>query len=272
MPAYNTERFIGKAMESVLRQTGIDFELIVVDDASRDNTAEVALSFNDPRVKVLRNSVNRGPAFCHNLVIARSISPFITHVDSDDLVLPSAFRKMIEALRTNPDAGQAHCYFFDIDEAGKTTAAAFRARKEQFLKDRPPDMDYKRELLVRGTVINHLRTYRREIFDRVGQFNERLRYAEDFEMALRILDKSSIRLVPEFLYCLRLHPGSTTRRMASTSLGFFLYRVWICWQLSKTGQVRFLKNGEYNLNLLVFRGFQKLLQDLLYSPPLPGQR
>lgn len=265
MPAYNTGRYIGAAIESVLRQRGVDFELIVVDDASTDNTAKVASSFKDPRVKVVRNSINRGVSFCHNLVLAQSASPFIAHVDSDDLLLPNALKKMVATLGSDPHIGQAHCYFFDINEAGKTTRQAFCARKKQFLKDRPRDMDYKRELPIRGCVINHLRTYRREVFDKVGYFNEKLRIAEDFEMALRILDKFRIQLVPEFLYCLRLHPTSTTNRSGKTSFAFLLQRWMICRRLARTGQVKFWNEKQYDLNKLMAQSLHKFLQDLIFS-------
>ena len=159
MPAYNSGKFIGEAIHSVLRQEDVDFELIVVDDGSQDNTKEVVHSFNDPRIRLIENKENMGIAYCHNVVIEKSTSPFIAHVDSDDMVLPGAFRKMVNTLKSAPHLGQAHCYFFDVDEDGEITRKAFRERRKRFLKNRKPDMDYKRKLLVHGSVINPLRTY-----------------------------------------------------------------------------------------------------------------
>src|SRR3990172_9794731 len=185
MPAFNTGKYIKEAIESLLSQDGIDFELIVVDDGSQVNTAEVVLSFKDPRIKLIKNKKNMGIAYCHNLVIEQSNSPFIAHVDSDDLVLPHAFKKMVSKLKSDPSIGQVHCYFFDIDEDGRVTRDAFRERRTLFLKKRRPDMDYKGELL-RGCVINCLRTYRREVFNAVGGFNEKLKFGVDYDMAFRI--------------------------------------------------------------------------------------
>ena len=125
-------------------------------------------------------------------------------------------------------------------------------------------MDYRRELLIQGTVINHLRTYRREVFDKVGLFNEQLRFAEDYEMALRIIDKFAIKLVPEFLYCLRLHQNSTTKRVGYTSLRFCLQRLSICRELLKTNQVNFLKEKQYNPNKLLIQSLYKILRDLSF--------
>jgi len=260
MPAYNTEKFIGDAIKSVLRQTGVDFDLIVVDDGSEDDTTKVALSFEDPRVKLLRNESNKGISHCHNLVIRASDSRFIAHVDSDDLVLPDALRKLVAKLKSDPRVGQVHCHFFEIDEQGQATREAFRARRKRLLQSRPPDMDYKRELLVRGTVTNHLRTYRKEVFTEVGLFNESLRFAEDYEMALRIVDRYTIKLVPEFLYCYRRHKGNTTNRIDLSSLGFFFQRLRICRELSKNNKLSFLQDGKYNLNRLMLEGLYELIR------------
>jgi glycosyltransferase involved in cell wall biosynthesis len=91
MPAYNTAPFVGAAIKSVLDQEGVDFELIVVDDGSTDSTSDVVRSFHDARVRLIQNKQRMGIGYCHNLVIRESSSPFIAHVDSDDLVLPGAF-------------------------------------------------------------------------------------------------------------------------------------------------------------------------------------
>jgi glycosyltransferase involved in cell wall biosynthesis len=260
MPAYNTGKYIGQTIQTVLRQTGVDFELIIVDDGSQDDTQTIARSFEDPRVKLLINPANRGISHCHNRVIRASDSRFIAHVDSDDLVLPGAFRRIMTELKSDPRIGQVHCYFFEVDEDGKVTREAFRARRRTQLRDRPPNMDYKRELLVRGTVTNHLRTYRREVFEELGCFNERLRYSEDYEMALRIIDRYTIKLVPEFLYGYRRHESNTTNRLDFSSLGFFFQRVRICRELSKNNQVSFLKNGKYNLNRLLLEGLYEIMK------------
>jgi glycosyltransferase involved in cell wall biosynthesis len=254
MPAYNTGRFIGRAIESVLQQQGIDFELIVVDDGSQDNTAEVVRSFHDPRVRLIRNTQNRGIAYCHNLVIDQSTSPFIAHVDSDDIVLPGAFQKLVAKLKSDPMIGQAHCYSFAVNEQGKTTPEAFRRRKELLLTLRPPDMDYKRELLVQGSVMNHLRTYRREVFQVVGRFNEKLRYGEDLEMGLRIIDKYKIALVPEFLYCVRKHQTNTSRSLRFKPLRFWLQRLVFCCQLTRKGQLSFVKQRQYAVTKFMLVG------------------
>ena len=260
MPAYNSQKYVKQAIESVLRQEGVDFELIVVDDGSTDDTAAVVESFKDRRLTLIRNTKNRGIAYCHNLVIDRSHSPFIAHVDSDDLVLAGAFQKLLAALQSSPTIGQAHCYFFDIDEHGRITRKAFRQRREVFRKTRPVHMDYKRELLVHGSVMNALRTYRREVFDTLGGFNERLRYGEDYEMALRMIDKYDIKLVPEFLYCRRIHHSNTVESMRLQRIRFWGQRLMLCHTLARNRKIQFPTQTKYKMHRLMMVGLLHVLR------------
>ncbi|MGD8967069.1 MAG: glycosyltransferase, partial [Anaerolineae bacterium] len=259
MPAYNTAQYIGAAIQSVLRQEGVDFELIVVDDGSSDNTAEVVQSFNDPRVRLLRNERRMGIGFCHNLVIRESTSPFIAHVDSDDLVLPGAFAGVLNKLRSSPRMGQVHCYFFDVDAHGRTTRDAFRKRREHFVQSRTPGMDYKRELLRRGSISNGLRTYRRRVFQDIGGFNEKLRFGIDYEMALAIADKYDIGLVPEFLYARRIHGGNTTESLRFKSIRFWVQRYLSARDLVRSDSIRFPAQKKYNLRRSMLAGLDDAL-------------
>ena len=254
MPAYNTARYVGAAIKSVLSQEGVDFELVIVDDGSSDNTAEVVRSFSDPRIRLIRNRKRMGVGYCHNLVIRESTSPFIAHVDSDDLVLPGAFAAMLKKLKSSPRIGQVHCYFFDIDANGRTTRDALRKRREDFLRKRPPGLDYKRELLRHGTVINHLRTYRSKVLQEVGGFNEKLCHGEDYWMALLVVDKYDIELVPEFLYAYRIHSGNTSESLRFKSLRFWWRRYLSARELVKGGRIRFPTEKQYNLSKLMLLG------------------
>lgn len=205
MPAYNAGKRIKKAVESVLRQDGADFELIVVDDGSQDDTAEAALCFKDPRVRLIRNERSMGAAYCYNLAVEESRSPFIAHTSPDVLALPGAFQKMIASLKSSPDAGQVNCCFFRVDEDWKITRDSFRRQRKRFLENITPDMDYKKGPLLRMDAAGGLRAYRKEVFDAVGKFDGAAGGGEVYDMALRITEKYDIILAPEFLYCVRNH-------------------------------------------------------------------
>ena len=251
MPAYNAGKYIRQALESVLCQEGVDLELIVVDDASTDDTTELVTSCPDGRVRLLRNSRRMGIGYCHNVVLRESRGPFIAHVDADDFLMPGALRAMVEALKRDPAVGQAHCYFFDVDAQGKTTREAFYQRWAAFRRKRPAELDYKAKLLQGVNVINHLRTYRKTALDEVGKFNDKIHFGVDYDMGLRLIDRHPIKVVPEFLYCRRIHGGSTTEALRFKTLRFWAQLYRIRRELVRGKQVRFLKNAHFGLLRLI---------------------
>lgn len=222
MPAYNAGRFIRRALDSVLSQEGVDLEVIVVDDASSDDTVAAARAVNDPRCRVLRNTSRRGIGHCHNRILRESRFEIISHVDADDWIRQGALSKLRRALEDDPEIGLAHCYYLDVDENGSTTIEAFRQRRAWFRRDRPVDLNYREALRQSPSYANHLRTYRRSTLRALGGFDEKLSFGIDYDMALRILEHADIHLVPEFLYVRRLHSHNTTE-----SLRLKRYRMWL---------------------------------------------
>jgi len=264
MPAFNSGQYIKEAINSVLRQDGVDFELIVIDDGSHDNTAGIAKSIADARTRLIKNRQNMGIAHCHNLVIEQCKSTFIAHVDSDDIVLPGAFERMLRELKSNNNISYVHCNYIFIDDSGQTINKTSLRSRNRYLESRDAAIDYRRELLIRGgEAANHMRTYRREVFDVVGPFNERLMYGEDYDMALRIADKFTIKLVPDILYLKRIHKDAITESLPLQSILFFINRLQICRNLVKSGKITFTKNKKYNLRKLMILSLLNNIKELL---------
>jgi glycosyltransferase involved in cell wall biosynthesis len=246
MPAYDAAPFIRHAIESVLAQRDVGLELIVVDDGSSDDTAAIAESVPDPRLRVLRNPRRRGIGACHNIVLRHGRAPYIAHVDADDFILPGALRRMLDALADEPTAGQAHCHFFDVDREGLTSRGEFAQRWELFHRDRPPPGDYRHALKTRSAA-NALRTFPRRVLEELGGFDERLPFAVDYEMALRVVERHRIVLVPEFLYARRLHRTNTV-----ASLRFKAPRLWwtnfrVRQRLIRDGRISFATDARLDL-------------------------
>lgn len=250
MPARNAAAFIRQAMASIQQQTEIDWELIVVDDASADDTTNVVRAVQDTRIRLLTNATRRGIGYCHNRILAASTAPYVAHVDADDFILPGALRKMVHALENNPRAGQAHCQLYDIDEHGKLQRDLFMQRVRMYQR-RAQDTDYRRDLVAVGSVANGLRTYPRRVLDEVGAFNERLAFGVDYDMALRIVDQYEIAFVPEFLYARRVHTHNTTESLPLKRLRFFWQRDRICRALARSQQVTYFDQPTYKLNRLL---------------------
>lgn len=250
MPAYNAAPFIGQAIKSLQQQTEIDWELIVVDDASTDKTGDVVRAFDDPRIRLLTNERRRGITFCHNRILDASDAPYVAHVDADDFILPGALGKMVAALEHNPRAGQAYCQFFDVDRDGNVLREGMLQRTQMF-QCRLQGFDYRRELIRVGTVINALRTYPRRVLEHVGKFNENLVVGGDYEMALRIAEHYEFTFVPEYLYARRLHAHNTSESLSHKRYRYMWNAYQICRALDRSGQVTFFHKKPYKLYWLL---------------------
>lgn len=95
IPTYNRAYIIAKSIESVLNQTYSNFEIIIVDDGSNDNTLEIIESFNDPRIKYLQLTENRGTCYARNFGIKKALGDYIAFHDSDDICLPQRLEKQL---------------------------------------------------------------------------------------------------------------------------------------------------------------------------------
>ena len=102
LPVYNGGKYLCAAIESVLAQTFTDWELLVVDDDSTDNSREVAASFSDERIQVIRNEPRLGLAENLNSGLRRARGEFVARQDQDDVSLPDRFARQIQFLRENP--------------------------------------------------------------------------------------------------------------------------------------------------------------------------
>ena len=101
LPAYNREQYITASIESILQQTYVNWELIIVDDCSTDNTLNIIQSFKDSRIKVLKNDINSGVSITLNKAISFASGDYIFRQDSDDISLPDRLKKQILFLETH---------------------------------------------------------------------------------------------------------------------------------------------------------------------------
>lgn len=118
MPTYNCGRFIKESIDSVLAQTYSNWELIIMDDCSTDDTKSVVHTYNDPRIHYLSNEHNMGAALTRNRALREAKGRYIAFLDSDDLWMPEKLEKQIAFMETNGYAFTYHDYI-EIDEASK---------------------------------------------------------------------------------------------------------------------------------------------------------
>lgn len=163
IPVYNGERFIGEAIESVLAQTYRDFELIVVDDGSEDQTAQKAKQYGDKLIYLYQP--NSGVAKARNLGHARSAGEYLAFLDADDRWYPKMLETQVQAMDANPHVGLVYSDVDIIDEDGKIL-------QEQYLTRRA-----RRKKPIYSVIGNHGIPFpsaslkRRDIFEKAGCFD-----------------------------------------------------------------------------------------------------
>lgn len=204
MAAYNAEPFIGKAIESVLRQTLTDLELIIVEDGSTDETWKVvrAWALRDDRIKAMRNERNMGISGSLNRGVGAALANLVGRLDADDVAVLHRFERQVAVMNDSPDVvvvGSSALHIDENDEvlglsaAGPTSAADFRS------------------LRARGEitmVLDGTSVIRRDIFERVGGYNSELPAAAEVDLHCRMAAYGIVLSIDEPLLLYRLHPGS----------------------------------------------------------------
>ena len=103
MPAYNAEKYIGEAIDSILNQTFTDFEFIIIDDGSSDRTADIVKSYSDPRIRLLANERNSGIVASLNRGIQKATGKYIARMDADDYSRLDRIKKQVDFLDNHPE-------------------------------------------------------------------------------------------------------------------------------------------------------------------------
>ena len=177
IPVYNGEKTIKKTIESVLKQTLQDFELIVINDGSQDKTLEILSSIQDPRLRVL-SYFNAGLASSRNRGITEATGEYISFLDADDLWTPDKLADQLKVLQENPDAMVAYSWTDCIDELGQFS------RRGSYIS--AVGSVYPELCLIDFLENGSNPLIKRQVFTQVGHFDESLPCAEDWDMWLRL--------------------------------------------------------------------------------------
>jgi hypothetical protein len=204
VPCYNVENQLQRALDSVFRQTYLDFHVYAVDDGSGDGTGRI-LEKNAHRCSFV-TQLNRGPAAARNRALQISDSPFVAFLDADDEWLPNKLEHQIAVLKQDPSLGLvcSHCLVNEPE-----------TQSRHILDRSAPGAGKLFERLVRGCfVFTPTVVVRRRCLEEVGVFNESLTVSEDFNLWLRIASRWNIVLLPEALAITHKRVGSLSASIA----------------------------------------------------------
>jgi glycosyltransferase involved in cell wall biosynthesis len=193
IPFWNEERWLGDAVRSILGQTDVDLELLLVDDGSTDRSLEIARSFRDPRVRVLSDGVRRCLPARLNEIVRNARGEFVARMDGDDVSHPHRLRAELDALdRAGEGCAGVGTWIGLVDEDGKPFAVV-----EADAGAAP------RAVLERG-LLPHATLVARRSWLAAHPYDETLTRAEDRDLWCRAVGHARFTVVPEPLYAVRV--------------------------------------------------------------------
>ena len=207
LPTHDRLDFLRESVASVLAQTLEDWELIVVDDASTDDSVAWLESLHDPRVVVVTQPRSANPAALRNLGVGRARAPWIAFLDSDDLWAPEKLELQLARLAANPSSRWSCTGVSFIDDHGTPIAQQGGAPYR-------PQSGWILEQLLTFSAAATMPTLMvdRSLFDEAGGFDERVLLREDYDLELRLAGRSEIHALAESLTMVRDHGGRTSSR------------------------------------------------------------
>lgn len=212
MPAYNASRYIGEAIDSVLAQTYKDFELVIVNDGSTDNTVDIINSYRDPRIRLIHNPKNMGIVATLNNGIKEARAKYIARLDADDVAMPQRLELQLNYLKAHPDVEL-------LGSWGKTFVEDTNDCKDLIINNN----DLAFNLLFFNPIIHSSVVFKKATIMREGMYRQN--YAEDFDLWSRMLHKYKMHILEESLVFYRLTDVSLCRVVYKTECDLDAQRI-----------------------------------------------
>ncbi len=212
IPTYNRAERVCRAVSSVLDQTFTDFEIIVIDDASTDDTVERLREFGD-RINVIRHAQNKGVSAARNSGIKTAKGKYIALLDSDDYWMPEKLRVQTDFFNESPDAFICQAREIWIRKGKRVNPAR---------KHLKPSGDIFIPSLKLCLVSPSAVMFKRSLLDEVGVFDEEFPVCEDYDLWLRIAYKYPVHLIEQDLL---VKEGGAPDQLSSSMPGMDIYRI-----------------------------------------------
>ncbi len=225
LTTYNRSQFLPRAIGSVLQQTFTDFELIIVDDHSTDNTQQVVAEFSDNKIIYIQQPRNQGVSAARNAGIQKAKGEYICFLDDDDEYLPEFLQEIQHFLKKKK---QSFIGFIRVGIANCFTADNLATGKEK-IKTEVWHLEQEKNLLFITTMAYVGLVYHHLCFERVGDFNPQLNFGEDLDLVFRLLDAGiGYASITKVLINIHIHQQPSLSRSINNrekikSLQFFLF-------------------------------------------------
>jgi len=202
IPTRNRKHLVEKAVESVLAQSYQDFELIVVDDGSRDGSGRVLKGYEGRLTYIYEE--NRSRSATRNLGVKKARGKYVAFLDSDDVWMPTKLERQIHLLESDPTIALVHCLTSVINEKGAPCEELIEFHRVHEQRSMKVGFDYA-TLALECNIFTSCVVLRREVFLELGGFDEGFDYLEDWDFYLRLAFKYKISVIASPLTLYRYH-------------------------------------------------------------------
>jgi glycosyltransferase involved in cell wall biosynthesis len=241
IPVYNGENSIAITIQDVLAQSFTNFELIIIDDASKDRTEDIIMRFNDSRIRYYKNSENIGMVKNWNKAISFAEGKYVKLLSMDDLIEANCLEKQVEALENNPTAVMVTSNTYIIDTNSNVLMIRKNFAKEGLYngyKIAKSSLVFGKNIFGEPSVV----LYRREILKETGFYDDNFWYAPDWDFCIRILSFGNLYFTDKALAAFRLSPSSQTSKIINKNK----------WVIMKE-DMRFLSKHSRAIHLNIFQ-------------------
>jgi glycosyltransferase involved in cell wall biosynthesis len=206
LPAYNGERYLREAVESILSQTFSDFELLIIDDGSSDRSAEIIRSYDDARIVLISNETNKGLPYSLNRGLARARGTYIARMDQDDISLPTRFEEQVRFMENHPEIGIVGAWMRSL---GKPEGYVMKGFTE--------DEDIRANLLFNTSLAHPTIVIRAKVFQDFALLYDPLltQGAEDYDLWVRASKVTKLASIPKILVRYRIHGNNMSSTRAT---------------------------------------------------------
>jgi len=217
LPAYNAEKYLRETIDSLLQQTFTDFELLIINDGSTDNTEKIINSYTDGRIQYVKNEKNSGLIYTLNKGIDLAKGEYIARMDADDICLPQRLEKQKDWLDSHPATDIAGCYVELIDEHNNSKGTSP-------LDTKTTTYSSIRKKISRDNCMSHPTVMMRSEIAKRYKYSIYQHNVEDYDLWLRLCrDNRVIEKVPEVLLLYRIHAASIVSTHQRKKNFFFIH-------------------------------------------------
>lgn len=208
LPVYNGEKYVADAVESILNQSYSEFELLIIDDGSTDDSYKIISAYSDPRIRILKNEENRGLIYSLNRGIKEAKGKFVARLDADDYALPVRLELQMSFMNENPEVALCSTGFI-VDNGTSKREVTYKSRHNEI------KFDFLNQChICHGSAVwNNDLLKKNNLF-----FNPEFSHAEDFDLFARIMEMFPVHNLPEKLSVIRKHSENVSRVFSETQL------------------------------------------------------